>query len=246
MSRPPRDPDKERELRLLMGGEVPTSDGRKAPGLSVSPAQAGLFGLGPVVEVRGATSTELANDLETAFTAEGFTLTARNLPEYSLTTDAARSRPASGLLVADRDVAPNVPYNRWTNWVSGGMFLAWILLVALTALVRPDFWIQMTFLGAFVLVIPAFLLSSYRGRGYTSVVLLASLQSTAPPDPRPQGGSPPAPMSVTLGIGRVQSRQPIGRNLGGRHIVRVDTSPQLQTLLNAVYARWRGSLPAPA
>jgi hypothetical protein len=232
------DPEKRKELQLLMGGGLRSSDGRLAPRLAVSSAQVDLFSLGPMVELPPRNEQDSAKDLERCFEAEGFTVTSRDLPGVPKLGAAFARPPSSGTIVADREVAPDGAYNRSTRWVCGSLILAWFGSLLLIELFLPNWWIQAVFVGGFLLGLPAFVISSYRGLGYTSVVVVARLESVWEPPPKFDGVIPTAPMRVTIGAGWVRSRQPIGRNLGGRRIVSVVRRPDLGAVTESIYRRW--------
>ncbi|MCI4356970.1 MAG: hypothetical protein L3K18_07515 [Thermoplasmata archaeon] len=148
--------------------------------------------------------------------------------------------------MADREIDPDRAYNRSTRWVCSSLLLAWLGTILITAVLAPHWWIQSVFVGAFVLGLPAYVISSYRGLGYTSVVAVARLDSVSAPELQFDGVTPSTPLKVTIGVGWVHSRQPMGRNLGGRRITSVERRPDLDVVLDSIYKCWnRGNAGRP-
>jgi hypothetical protein len=220
-----------------MGGSVRASTGRNVAGLRVSPSEVSLFTLGTPHEVSGQSVSEVADHLGACLSAERFTVTTRALPFESGANPLYQPSQGTGMLVADRDVSPNPRYNQLTAWSVGGLLLLWVGASVVALVFARDWWLQTAILGSFFLAIPAWVISSYRGLGFTSLVAVVRL------DPLPEvsrlGGEPvSAPhLRITIGVGRVESRQSMGRTLGRRRIVSVGSGAEVIAALRAISTR---------
>jgi hypothetical protein len=231
------DEDARRELQLLMGVQIPTPDGHSAVGLSLNAADAARFFLGPPVDLPPRDVSETMERITAGFTAEGFTLTGKSPPGAPSPRQWTQRPAVSGILVGERDVTNDMAYDRVTRWVSGSLVLVWIAIAVAGLALRQGWWIEAAFLGALVLAIPAFILSSYRGRGYSELVLVAELTSLSPPGETADGSALQIPLRIRVGGARVTSRQPIGRNLNGRWVRTVESSPVAAASTSAIYHR---------
>ncbi|MCI4317272.1 MAG: hypothetical protein L3J96_01920 [Thermoplasmata archaeon] len=195
--------------------------------------------IGPAIDLPPGSVSETADLIAAGFTAEGYALSGRSLPGVPSARQWSRRPAASGILVAERDLAPDTRYDRMTWWVSGGLALVWMAVVLATVALERGYWIGAVFIGALAFAVPAFTINSYRGRGYTGLVLMAELSSLAPLGPAWDGTTPELPLRIRLGGARVTSRRPVGRNLNGRWIRSVEPSPVAAAAVSALYQRLR-------